>query len=45
VLMFSRGRICQEIDGEHLTKESIVEACYASLSLTDPDPSPTHTGS
>jgi ribose transport system ATP-binding protein len=47
VLVFSRGRICQEIDGEHLSKESIVEACYASLSLTGQEPSPSrpHTGS
>lgn len=33
VLVFARGRICNEIAGEKLTKEGIAEACYASVSL------------
>lgn len=30
VLVFARGRICDEITGERLTKEGISEACYVS---------------
>ncbi|MCU0789903.1 MAG: sugar ABC transporter ATP-binding protein [Nitratireductor sp.] len=33
VLVFARGRICSELVGGQVTKESIVEACYASISL------------
>ena len=31
VLVFARGAVCEEIRGEQITKESIAEACYASL--------------
>ena len=31
VLVFARGVICQELDGEAISKDSIAEACYASL--------------
>ena len=31
VLVFARGAVCEEITGEHISKESIAEACYASL--------------
>jgi ribose transport system ATP-binding protein len=30
VLVFARGRICDEITGDRLTKDEISEACYAS---------------
>ena len=30
VLVFAKGRICDEITGERLTKDEISEACYAS---------------
>jgi ribose transport system ATP-binding protein len=30
VLVFAKGRICDEISGERLTKDEISEACYAS---------------
>lgn len=39
VLVFARGRICREIDGEGLTKDGIAEACYASIDLAGQDPS------
>ena len=42
VLVFARGRICDEIIGERLTKEGIAEACYASVSLKD-GPTPNET--
>ena len=31
VLIFARGRVCDELEGERITKEGIAEACYASL--------------
>lgn len=31
VIVFARGAICEEIEGENISKESIAEACYASL--------------
>jgi ribose transport system ATP-binding protein len=31
VLVFARGRICAELVGDDLSKESIMAACYASL--------------
>ncbi len=31
VIVFARGAICEEIEGGHISKESIAEACYASL--------------
>lgn len=31
VLVFARGSICDEIEGDEISKESIAEACYASL--------------
>ena len=31
VLVFARGAVCEEITGEQISKESIAEACYASL--------------
>jgi ribose transport system ATP-binding protein len=31
VLVFARGAICEEIEGAQVSKESIAEACYASL--------------
>jgi ribose transport system ATP-binding protein len=34
VLVFARGRVCDEIAGEKLTKEGIAAACYASVSLS-----------
>jgi ribose transport system ATP-binding protein len=34
VLVFARGRICQEMTGSELTKDGIAEACYASINLT-----------
>lgn len=33
VLIFARGRVCDEIAGDGLTKESIAAACYTSISL------------
>ncbi len=33
VLVFAKGRICNEISGAALTKDGIAEACYASVSL------------
>jgi ribose transport system ATP-binding protein len=41
VLVFARGRICDEITGERLTKEGISEACYVSAgpaSQSNPTP-------
>jgi ribose transport system ATP-binding protein len=34
VLVFAKGRICEEIPGGDLSKERIAEACYASLTLS-----------
>lgn len=34
VLVFAKGRICNEIVGDDLTKDGIAEACYASVSLS-----------
>jgi ribose transport system ATP-binding protein len=34
VLVFAKGRICEEIPGDDLSKERIAEACYASLTLS-----------
>jgi ribose transport system ATP-binding protein len=34
VLVFAKGRICEEIPGGELSKERIAEACYASLTLS-----------
>ena len=34
VLVFARGRICNQITGAGLTKDGIAEACYASVSLS-----------
>lgn len=31
VIVFARGSICLEIEGDDISKESIAEACYASL--------------
>jgi ribose transport system ATP-binding protein len=31
VLIFARGAVCEELVGEQISKESIAEACYASL--------------
>ena len=33
VLVFARGRICNEITGDRLTKDAISEACYASAAV------------
>jgi ribose transport system ATP-binding protein len=33
VLVFARGRVCAEISGSELTKESIAHACYTSVRL------------
>jgi ribose transport system ATP-binding protein len=34
VLVFAKGRICNQITGAGLTKDGIAEACYASVSLS-----------
>ncbi|MBX9457534.1 MAG: sugar ABC transporter ATP-binding protein [Rhizobium sp.] len=34
VLVFAKGRICDEISGERLTKDEISEACYASAGVS-----------
>jgi ribose transport system ATP-binding protein len=34
VLVFAKGRICNQITGADLTKDGIAEACYASVSLS-----------
>ncbi len=42
VLIFAKGRICQELTGDDLTKDRISEACYASASApSQTSPSPT----
>jgi ribose transport system ATP-binding protein len=42
VLIFAKGRICQELTGDDLTKDRISEACYASASAPgQTSPSPT----
>jgi ribose transport system ATP-binding protein len=35
VLIFAKGRICREIVGAELTKDSVAEACYASLNASN----------
>ena len=39
VLVFAKGRICNEITGERLTKDEISEACYASANTSPGAPS------
>ena len=34
VLVFAKGKICREITGTELTKDSVAEACYASLNTS-----------
>ncbi len=40
VLIFARGRICQELTGTDLTKDRISEACYQSAALPPGAPTP-----
>ena len=42
VLIFGRGAICGELLGAQISKESIAEACYASLDRTSAAPSPVN---
>lgn len=35
VLIFAKGRICQELSGDELTKDGISQACYQSAALPD----------
>jgi ribose transport system ATP-binding protein len=41
VLVFAKGRICNEISGERLTKDEISEACYASAGAPSRHDAPT----
>jgi ribose transport system ATP-binding protein len=41
VLVFAKGRICNEITGDRLTKDEISEACYASAGLPAREEAPT----
>ncbi|MFY8030279.1 MAG: hypothetical protein ACOVO5_00435, partial [Devosia sp.] len=34
VLVFAKGRICNQLSGADVTKDGIAEACYASVSLS-----------
>ncbi len=43
VLIFAKGRICQELTGEDLTKDRISEACYQSAALPAEAPTPYMT--
>lgn len=43
VLIFAKGRICQELTGEDLTKDRISEACYQSAALPAGAPTPYMT--
>ena len=43
VLVFARGAVCEEIEGDQISKESIAEACYASLDRSPLVP-PAQTG-
>lgn len=43
VLVFARGRICQELTGAALTKDRISEACYQSAALPADAPTPYMT--
>ena len=36
VLVFARGAVCEEIEGDQISKEGIAEACYASLDKSPP---------
>ncbi|HWK68975.1 MAG TPA: sugar ABC transporter ATP-binding protein [Rhizobiaceae bacterium] len=38
VLIFARGAICKELVGQGISKDTIAEACYASLDRTAPSP-------
>jgi ribose transport system ATP-binding protein len=38
VLVFARGAVCEELVGTQISKESIAEACYASLERAAPSP-------
>jgi ribose transport system ATP-binding protein len=38
VLVFARGAVCDELVGAQISKESIAEACYASLERGSPSP-------
>jgi ribose transport system ATP-binding protein len=40
VLIFAKGRICQELTGADLTKDGISEACYQSAALPTGAPTP-----
>jgi len=40
VLVFARGRIVQEITGDEVTKDHIIEACYGTSPRKPDDPSP-----
>lgn len=44
VLVFARGAICEEIEGDQISKEGIAEACYASLDKSSERTNPVEAG-
>ncbi|HEY6630255.1 MAG TPA: ATP-binding cassette domain-containing protein, partial [Rhizobiaceae bacterium] len=44
VLVFARGAICEEIEGDQISKEGIAEACYASLDKSSKRTNPVEAG-